>query len=163
MHDTHTALLTMTIPQSWSSLIGVGAGRAPRERGNYIPKMARWAQRTASYTMPPPLFRRGMGCLRRRELWNSFRLLINSPACHWQTLAGFLRRKSATTLVSMQIVMNAAAYAKVSKRDQQQKHCHSPSNPPRLPFCTSGPNKVVIDVFHLTYDCLNSASQLSEL
>ena len=28
MHDTHTALVTVTIPQSWSSLIGVGAGRA---------------------------------------------------------------------------------------------------------------------------------------
>ena len=82
MHDIHTAaLVTMTIPQSWSSLIGGGqAGHwpAPQEPGNYIPKMARWGWKSCLLHNPTSHIQtEEREVFERRELWNSFPFLIN--------------------------------------------------------------------------------------
>ena len=78
MQDIHSAaLVSMTIPQSWSSLIGGGqAGHwpAPREPGNYIPKMVRWAWKSSHLPYSDP---GGMGGFRETWVVKFFSFLIN--------------------------------------------------------------------------------------
>ena len=78
--------------------------------------MARWAltqcqrsQKSWTYTMPSRIQRRD-GMFEETWIVKFFSFLINS-GCHWQTLGGFLRQKSATTLF---YANSCGAYAKAS-------------------------------------------------
>ena len=108
-----------------------GIGLHPRNLEIIFPRWPDEVERAASYTIPPPIFRRRNGRFSRDVSCEILFLFDKRRACHWQTLAGFLRAKSATTLLYAN--SGDAAYAKPSKPDHQQ-NTGEPSLPKRTHF-----------------------------